>query len=413
MYIKTRHKNPFASMTIDRKIWDRTQVIDKVWEILLYLTCLFPFTMWIPVFNTATDTQPYAFVVSALVIGYYFLIDGYKKSNRLMSKKVCALFLICLLMGTLAIVAIPEYGIVRVAKQYVMYMSVIAIPYAASLVWKRNGGMNESLIKASIWIWFASGMIQKTINSNFGSRFVMRQSTSAIRGVVGLATEPSAYGFYCFFVLLLVLAFQKQRLLYAGLLLVQIFVLAESSVSVVYFGVYIAGYVINEILLHKRFAFLKAATVTIGGFCAVYYAYQKKLLPFRMQTLLGYIFHGQWDRLLRDGSIEERIGGITDSFSVFWQNYGLPDGFGHERYFSGVGILIAEGGIISIVLLFIIGKLIWQAYPKKYRFIFVFGFMITMLSAIPFSSPIVCFYLGYCAYMGQVKNADQKGVGNE
>ena len=413
MYIKTRHKNPFASMRIERKIWDRAQVMDKVWEILLYLTCLFPFTMWIPALYTATDTQPYAFVGSVLIISYYFFVDKEKLQNRLMNRNMSMLFFICLLMGVLAIVAIPEYGVMRVAKQYVMYLSVIAIPYAIAMVWKRNGGMNEALIKVCILIWFASGIIQKTIDNNFGSRFVMRQSTSATRGIVGLATEPSAYGFYCFFVLLLVLSFKKNKLLYVALLIIQIFIFAESSVTLIYFGVYVIGYVINEIILHKRFALLKAMTILIGGIAALYYAYQKSLLPSRMRTIMGYIIHSQWDRLLKDGSIEQRIKGIIDSLSVFWANHGLPDGFGHDRYFSGVGILIAEGGIISIILLYVIGKIIWQAYPKKYRFIFVFGFMITMLSAIPFSSPIVCFYLGYCAYMGQVKNADQKGVGNE
>jgi MFS-type transporter involved in bile tolerance (Atg22 family) len=119
-----------------------------------------------------------------------------------------------------------------------------------------------------------------------------------------------------------------------------------------------------------------------------------------MNRIMGYVVNANWNELLKDGSIEQRINGITQSFSVLIANRGLPNGFGGDRYFSGVGILIAEGGFISILLLCVIGKIIYDAYPRKYRFIFVFGFMVTMLSSIPFSSPIVCFYLGYCLYMG-------------
>lgn len=398
MYIKTRHKNPFATMTMERKIWDRTQIIDKVWEILLYLTCLFPFTMWIPFLNAATDTQPYAVIVAFFCVIYYFFVDKAAKENQKMNKLLAFLMLICVAMGAIAILSIPDAGIARVAKQYVMYMSMILIPLAVFFVWKRNDGMNERLIKLCIWIWFLTGVMQKTVNPNFGSQFVFRQSTNAIRGAVGLATEPSAYGFYCFFVLLLTLSFKRNRLLYMALLVIQIFGLAESSVTVMYFGVYIVGFILNEIVLRKRFAILKTALLGGGGLGAVYLAYQKNLLPTRMKQLVGYAFTGNWKRILGDESIALRIGGIVDSFDSFVKHYGMPQGFGGNRAFSGVGILLVEGGIISIVLLFVVGRFIWNAYPKRYRFIFVFGFMITMLSAIPFSSPIVCLYMGYCVY---------------
>jgi hypothetical protein len=375
-------------------------VLDKIIELLLYLTCLFPFTMWIPAIYTGSDTQPYAFLVSLAVVMYYFCLDKNKAQNMRAERIIVLLFWLCVLMGILALVAIPDYGFSAVARKYMTYVSIIAIPYATCLVWKRNGGMNEPLIKVCVLLWFFSGLIQKTINSSFGSGFVVRQTTDSMRGLVGLATEPSAYGFYCFFVLLLVLSFRKNRWLYILLLLIQIFLFAQSSVTLVYFGVYVIGFALNEIVLHKRFALLRSVVLVGAGIGALYYLYTKSLLPTRMNRIMGYVVNANWDELLKDGSIEQRINGITQSFSVLIANRGLPNGFGGDRYFSGVGILIAEGGFISILLLCVIGKIIYDAYPRKYRFIFVFGFMVTMLSSIPFSSPIVCFYLGYCLYMG-------------
>lgn len=406
MYIATRHKNPFAAMKLERKVWNKAFVIDKGWEILLYLTCLFPFTMWLPFFNTATDTQPYAIVVAFFCLIYYFLIDKDAKDNHKMSKFMMVLTILCVLMGSLAFLSMPDAGLVRVAKQYVMYMSMIMIPLSVFLVWKKNGGMNETLIKICIWVWFLCGIIQKTINPYFGNRFVMRQSTSWTRGVVGFATEPSAYGFFCFFLMLIAFSFQKNRLLYIGLLIIQIFGFAESTVSLMYFGVYIIGYFLNEIVLRKKFALLKVAIISAGGFGTFYYAYIKGFLPTRMNWLAMAAFRGDWKYIIYDESIAERIGGIVDSFQAFVANRGMPHGFGGDRAFSGVGILLVEGGVISIFLLGVIALLIWRAYPKKYRFLFVFGFLITMLSAIPFSSPIVCFYLGYCVYQGFVHKED-------
>jgi hypothetical protein len=357
--------------------------------------------MWFPFLYTGTDTQPYAFAVSVIVILYYYFV----KKEKTYPKAILLLLLVCVLVGVYAMWDIPDYGFAYVIKRYVMYMSIVAIPEAVFLVMKANAGVNENLIKLCIWLWFFSGVIQRTVKPDFAGQFVARQSTSLIRGVVGFATEPSAYGFWALFVLVMALTFQKHRILYIGLLIVQILGLAQSSVTLIYLGVYFAGYLLNEILLGKRFALLKTVGLSAGVLGLLYFAYQKSLLPTRMYLILRLVLEGSWEKLRMDESISERIGGITQSIADFISNRGIPQGFGGERYFSGVGILLVEGGFLSVVILCILGILIGRAYPRRYRFLFVFGFMVTMMSSIPFSSPIVCMYLGYCVYQGEKRRA--------
>lgn len=382
----------------ENKKLDIAKIADCIFEVLLYSTCLFPFTMWVPVWYTGTDSQPYAFVISILAVLYYVCI---KKENKC-SREMMLLIFCVLLIGVYAITDAISLGIMYVAKRYVTYVSMASIPLALFFVMKARGRVWERFIKFSIWVWLIAGIIQKWFDSDFAGRYVIRQTTDIERGVVSLATEPSAYGYYCLFVLLLVWGFQKNRLFYMGLLLIQILAMAQSTVTLMYLGIYLIGYALNEILLRKKYAFLKYFGLLGGGLGALYFAYSKQLLPGRMYQIIHLVLIGDWSSLLKDGSIGKRLDGITDSIGRFVDNLALPQGFVGERYFSGNGILLVEGGFISVIILFVLANMIWKAYPGSQRFMFVFGFLIIMFSAIPYSCPIVCMYIGYCCYQAYI-----------
>jgi hypothetical protein len=405
MQLPTRVVNPFSTLKLERTVFSR----DKILEVLLYVACFFPFTMWIPYYfvpalYTASDTQPYALVFS------FFIAIIYLWKEPQISKLMVTILLFCIGVSVFAIVGMDQTGTMSVLKIYSTYVSIISISLAVYLVLKKNGGLNEKIVKICIWIWFAAGFIQMYVKEDFGHYLVVRQATNATRGVVGLATEPSAYGYVCFFLLLVALTFKRNMLLYVGLLLIQILAFAGSSVTLLYIGVYIVGIVLNEIILRKKFAFIKAVVLIGGGIGILYYAYIKNILPTRMGILVKYVFTGRWDLLLNDGSIKLRINGIRDSITSFLENNGLPQGFGISRTFSGIGILLMECGIFALVFLLAIGIIIWKAYPRRTRFVFVFGFMVMMLSTVTFSSPVVCFYIGYCAYQGWLSNEERNKI---
>jgi hypothetical protein len=353
-----------------------------------------------------TDTQPYAMVFSLLVILIYF------KQEKEVPASVMLLGSLCLVMGALGMMSIPEAGIKRFVASYATYLSLLFIPYAVSLVLKRNNGLNEKLVKICIWIWFFVGLIQSTVYADFGAVFIGRQTTNATRGVVGLAPEPSAYGYVCFFLILQALEFEKTSKFYILLLLVQIFAFAESTVTLLYVAVYVLGMIINNILLRKKYSVISAVALLGGGLGVLYLAYKMGWLPTRMQEFAGYFFTGNWKLLFWDGSLKNRFYAIQNSFIEFAEYYGLPHGFESSRVMSGTGILLIECGIFALAYLIVIGRMIWNAYPKELRFVFVFGFMILMLSAIPFSSPVVCLYLGYCLYKSNLTAEQKVALGN-
>jgi hypothetical protein len=308
--------------------------------------------------------------------------------------------------------AFESEGVGAAFKTESTYISVLSITLCVYMLMKRRGGMNERLVKVNSWIWFLFGFVQTYIKSDFGHYLVIRQSTNLTRGVVGCATEPSAYGYVGLIMILLAFRFKKHRVFYIGLWLFQILGLAGSTVSLIYVGVYIVAYVINDIMLRKKFAVVKSLVILGGGIGALFYLNAKQLLPSRMGILVNYAFAGRWNMIYNDGSVHKRLGGVIDSFVGFWQNRGIPQGFGIERPFSGIGIYLLECGIFSIPFLAAVGWIIWKAYPGKYRFIFTFGFLVVMISTITFSSPIVCFYLGACMYWREERIKKQRELRN-
>lgn len=400
MRITTSIESPFSTLKFERKIIKNKK--DKFFEILLYLFCFFPFVKWIRMLYFGNDTQPYAMVFA------FFIIVFYIREEMNVGRKEKGLILLSILMGGLALMSIPEKGIGGVTSPFATYLSLAIIPLAIFWLCKRCNGLNESLVKTFIWIWFVVGAIQMMVDKNFGMTILARATTNSKRGVVSLGTEPSAYGYMCLFMLLLALDFKKFSKAYVLLLLVQIVAMAGSSVTMIYLAVYVMGIAINDILQHKKFAVLRVLALAVGGFGSLYVVYIKNMLPTRMQELAGYLVTGNWMMIWKDASIQQRISAIEDAIASFVNFYGIPQGFTGSRVMSGVGILLIECGILAFVYLGIIGKIIWDAYPKEIRFVMVFGFMITMISAIPFSSPMVCFYIGYCLYKGWMrKNGDR------
>lgn len=379
------HKNRIAKIEA---------IADRVLEILLYISCLFPFTKWITTWHTGTDSQPYAFIISIVVVMYYYLI----KKDHVLPKAIALLVWCVFFVGAYAAVDMVAGGVIFVAKKYVTYLSLVSIPLAFYYAQKTRGGMWEGIIKLSIWIWLGAGIIQRWIDPEFASGIVIRQTTDSARGVVSFATEPSTYGYFCFFVLLLALRFKKNKWLYSLLLLAQILVLAQSTVSLIYIIVYMVGYAINEIVEEKYKALPKYAGIIIAGAILSVIAYWKKLLPYRMYQIITFAIHKDWDGLLKDGSIEKRLESVSGALCRVVNNLGLPQGFMGKRYFSGNGILLVEGGLISVLIIILLLQIIWKAYPKMVRIMYVFGFAMIMFSAIPYSCPIIGVYLGICCF---------------
>ena len=108
------------------------------------------------------------------------------------------------------------------------------------------------------------------------------------------------------------------------------------------------------------------------------------------------------ERILEDESIVMRADAIKFGFESFIENYGMPHGMYTFKIMSGMGGLFYECGFIAFIILVAIGMLIWFGSHPKFRLMYVIGYMLIMFSSIPFSAPIMCFYLGVCFYQAWV-----------
>lgn len=392
-----KFKNPLSRQKFYRPTIN--DVIDGIFEILLYFACFFPFVRVIP---TNTDTQPNAALIAILIIILYWIKDG------IQTRKYWIIAVPCVGMGGLALLGIFFDGFSSAFRSYFSYVSLICIPLAVLTIMKKRGGLNETLVKVCVWIWFIVGFIQKYYVYDFGYSILSRHTTGKTRGAVSLATEPSAYGYMCLFMILIVLQMKRQVIFYTGLLLLQIVVFASSSVTIVYIGVYVLAYMLNELFLKKKFALFKTVGVAglgIGGLFAI-----KRIVPptNRMGALVNYLFE-EPQKIIEDESIVMRVEAITFSFESFIENNFMPHGMYTFKIMSGIGGLFYECGFIALIILVGIGVIIYKGSHRKYRLMYLLGYMIIMFSSIPFSAPLMCFYLGVCLWSaGVVKEEQQK-----
>lgn len=384
-----KFKNPLTKRKFNRITIN--DVPDLLLDILLYAACFFPFVELVYI---GSDTQPYGALAALFIVVIYVL-----RNIKISSKSYLVMALIGILVGASALVSLFQISIYMVFRSYYGYFSMIVIPLAVFWSMKKNGGMNDTLVKAGIWIWFLVGVIQKYVNPSFGYTLLSRHTTNATRGTVSLASEPSAYGYMCLFLILLAFGLKKYSKFYILLLLIQIVAFAGSTVTLVYLAAYVGFYMLNEVLLGKKFAMAKVVILSGGGIAALLMIRKFAAGMPRMHALVTYLFTDP-AKLLKDGSIQMRMEDIVYSFQCFWQNRMMPHGLSEQKLMSGIGTLFYECGFIAIPLVVAVGAIIWKGYSKDIRLVCVLGFMTVMMSSIPFSSPMVCFYLGYCVYRG-------------
>lgn len=379
-------KNPLSSGRIHwKKEYDW---LSKCMEWLLYFGCFFPFVQLV---YTGSDTQPNGLLVALVIVVLYFIHKKVKMTGRFALLGGMVLF-----VGAMAVWGLMKVNVYNTVRAYFGYISLLVIPLAVYIIFDLRGGMNERLVKVIIWIWFVTGFMQKYVNSEFLYSILSRHTTNAARGVVSLSSEPSAYGYMCLFMILLAMYFEKNRLFYVANLLIQIVVFAQSSVTLVYIAAYIVMYMVNELVYAKKYAVLKTVTLLGGGIGGLILIAKVARQGSRMQVLVSSLFL-EPEKLLKDGSITMRLEAISYSLKEFIANDGMPHGMA-EKIMSGIGTVLYELGILGVVLVVAVAAIIWMGYARGERITFTFGFLIMMFSSIPFSAPIISFYLGWCLY---------------
>ena len=368
-------------------------------NILFYILLIFPFVKWFG-FGTGSDVQPFCLAYTIILFFVYAI-----KNKIIITRHMKGLYLLILIsiFITFGCTLFFDGGQLTGVARYVFTYSGLVIYISTSYyVLTHDRGINESIIKIGINIYFIVGFIQRFINSDFMFSWISNARTSANRGAIGLCAEPSFYGYMCVFFLVFALDFKKKKMFYIFNLLIQIVFLARSSVTILYLGIFIvllALYYIRRMSLRQL---LRLGLITIGVMISVYYLLHHINSNSRLFYFINILIEGGniFEKLLSDGSVAIRFRDISFCLEGFITNWGIPHGFSAGKMSSGYGSLIFTMGFMGVALIIYIWNIMRKVYYNAgYKEIIPYFIVIIMFSSIQLSNPIFGFMLGYCVYI--------------
>ena len=373
----------------------------------------FVFFPYISIFPNNTDLQPYALLAS---LTYNFL---YLRKIKL----VLLLLLVCP-VASLIYIFLSDYSFVSI-RGFATYFSLFSISATSYSLFKSRESKNLVIgyLKAATYIWMTIALIEKFIDPAIMKNFIPNISLDNDRGVVGLATEPSFYGIYCFFMACLNWLINNNNRRILLLLLFQIIFLAQSTMTIILiviaFGYWILFHIrMKNILMLSFFSFM---------FSAIYILVLPQISDLRISYLLTSLINNPLQLIQQDVSLNARFSHIYFSLLGFFDNYGAPHGFGNfgqyvsekiqeinyiwlgiitqeMKIMSGYGSALFELGLFSISIPLAIYIIFNQFFLSKKMGLFVFiSFSTIMFASIQLSLPILSLVLG--CMLGNSRNS--------
>lgn len=379
----------------------------RAMHFLLYFSIFFPFIKL--AIDFGTDQQPYALIISAVIVGFYVIRSGKWPRQMLVMLLVC---IVALFVGGFQGINAIYF------RSLANYLSLFLITFAVYIDSVTYKGPDERFIKIAICLWTLTGLVQRFINRAFMTSLLSASRTSLDRGVVSLAVEPTTYGLFCLLLMIVCWEyFESGKVFYSALCLFQIIFLAQSSMAVLLLVV-LALYV--GIVY---FAFSLRATTKIGvisvvglGLICGYFFVNRFLFGTRVHVLVMAIFRDPLQVLRMDASVNDRASHIYFSLRGALDNYLLPNGFNAwrqyvtaksaqqttffwvskgDRIMSGYGAALFELGLFGLLLLAATTLILLKSNIEfKRRIVYTLFIQTIIFTAIPIGFPPYPFLLG-------------------
>ncbi len=374
--------------------------MNKILFFLLYVFTFFPYLKIIPL---PTDTQPYALIISMIIVFFYLLKN----------KKIHYKFFITLLFVFLAFLVFLIDINMTSLRSMAGYLSLFFIQYAFYLLIKREKGIRKNFIKISMNIWFIVGFIQSYIKKDFLSFLIADMRTTSNRGVTSLAPEPTFYAIVIlFFIIIISIFFEgKEKNYYTINGLIQIILFSKSTMILLFVLIYFALKIITKLKI-KYVIYFVLIMLVIFSALNIYSEYFENIRYYQMFKL---ILKNPFNFFLIDASSNDRFAHIFFSIKGFVDNNFLPNGFSSwseyltkeliyygdifffvskGRIMSGFGSIIYEMGFIGLLFIMYLNKNIYSFFKKNSDKIFYIAFInLLMLTAIPIAFPIFNFLM--------------------
>lgn len=392
---------------------------------LLILSSFFPFIQIIPL---GTDSQPYALMVSMIILPFYFT-----------SKINLSLFLLLIIaVFSVGMLFFSEFDFGSI-RSLVNYVSLFVISYVTYKCMNFTGGLNYNIFKRTVYTWFIIGTIQTFVYSNFLSFLLPRGSSEDTiesgRGVVCLAPEPTFYGIICIlFILLGYLNFKENKgikKLYT-LLIIQIFIYARSSLVILMILACLMLYAFISFMAKKKnkLKIFLIVSFFLFVFITIINNYSEQISGIRIGRILTLMFENPDKLVLIDDSINERFVHLFFPIYGFFENWGLPHGYSQYadfmddcynnpdlnylvtdytlnnkiiRIMSGWGSILFELGAVGLLLLYVIVKNLKIIVEGKMKYVIILGFIGLLANAVSFATALLPFTIGNIIYLAEKK----------
>lgn len=342
---------------------------------LFFLFVLFPFTQLVPL---PTYTQPYAVLMAGVIlIGAPGILVALPQTDRIMLGYLAVLGIVMFLFTAIQGLKFREISYL------ISYLTPLFATVGCYWVLRRYRFMAMRLLIVSICVWAGVGIIQNLGFADFLTSFATHSEdlgsniVASGRGVLGLAPEPTHYGFH---MLLLgtTLYLLRGPFWVVALAMAAMLLLAKSSSALlaIAFGALVWG-CIRPLLRIWLFAGLLGLAI----FSAVI-----PLLfddSYRITKIILAVYYRGFDVFLLDYSINARLSGMLAPIYLFQERAMLPLGMGLDSWLaardqmlaqfpwiinisgsgpaSGVGLILLQGGVFGLpVVIYIVNRFVFS-----------------------------------------------------
>lgn len=370
---------------------------------------LFPYIS--PVALLRSDTQPWALLLASLAL----VISWRNLEFRLIHAST-------LLLATAAVFLflLDTQGIGAV-RTVAGYLTLLVVSLVATHALRVDRDATLRAIDWALIVWLAVGVVQRLVARDAFTWLISDARTTELRGVIGLAPEPT---YYASTVLLMVLwrASVEIKAWHAVVALAVIFGLASSSQVAI-----IAAAAVMLLLVTSVFRprYLVPSIIVASAGAALFAALAFYLPPSRLGLLVSAVVNNP-SLLLADESINERAVHIFAGFYSVWAEKFLPNGIDGDvwlkfvnavvesfpnvfwvhqytdRIMSGLGAILFQMGFLALVFIYsIVDAIVRWPRTAQYKLIWSACFALIFMTAIPLAHPLVGALLGALACVGR------------
>lgn len=372
-------------------------------NIVLALMVFFSMTPFVlPFPGLGTDLQPYALLLSLLVLFCYHGSIG-----EALGKNVSITLLVIPAILALLFVVGSFFSFAAFRGAY-NHLSIFFVLLAWYILLERFG-FPERQIKIVIWIWCLVATVQFFLDREFLSQIISgdRENT-ADRGVAGFCSEASFFGISCFYFLHLANRFDKRRVPYLLLITAMAVIYAQSMQGLLFVAVFYIGLLVESV--NSKKGLLVVLGILVGG--AAGYLVMKRIAPdSRLITLLdSFLRSGIADTVEGDVSATVRMNSILDALAEAFGSYLIPQGFA-RRIGSGFGGLLVELGIFGLLETLVIAYSFCLHFKKLYsRVVYFLLVYFVMFSNTQMGNPQMLLVLAANLYFKNQERKNEKAV---